>query len=188
MSKIFVDTIEGNTGSTITISDSVPTLKTGTIQSSGGTTALSIDSSARVQRNVQPYFFANAHATSVIASADTVLSADNDCFSNVVNTGSHMSDAGIFTCPVAGMYQVSIVSMNNTNLSDVTTQGKIMHGSTKKLHLYNSVIPSSVQNWSYSNIAGNVTFLCAVNDQIKVQWTGLWYGSEYSLYNIVYLG
>ncbi len=175
MSKLYVDEIRGNTTNT-------------TLKNTSGTTALSIDSSARVQRNVQPYFFANGASGSLVLSANTVLSIDGSHFTNVVNTGSHMSDAGIFTCPVAGMYQVSLVSMSNTNVSDVTTQGKVVHGSTTKLHLYNSVIPSSVQNWSYTNISGNLTFLCAVNDQIKVQWTGNWYGDAYSVYNIIYLG
>ena len=175
MSKIFVDEIRGNTTNT-------------TLKNTSGTTALSIDSSARVQRNVQPYFFANGASGSLVLSADTVLSIDGGHFTNVVNTGNHMSNAGIFTCPIAGMYQVSIVSLANTNITDTTTQGKVIHGSTTKLHLYNSVIPSSVQNWSYTNIAGNVTFPCAVNDQIKVQWTANWYGDAYSLYNIIYLG
>ena len=54
MSKLYVDEIRGNTTNT-------------TLKNTSGTTALSIDSSARVQRNVQPYFFANGHSSSVLS-------------------------------------------------------------------------------------------------------------------------
>ena len=188
MSKLFVDEIEGNTGSTITINDSVPTLKTGTIQSSGGTTALSIDTSGRVQRNVQPYFFANGHGSSKNLGSNTVLSADNTCFTNVVNTGSHMSDAGIFTCPVAGMYLVTCTTMDYYGNSTAATRGEIFHNSTVKLTIYNTPLNTSVISWKYTNVSGTYVGLFAKDDTIKVEWEGTWYGDNYSTYIISYLG
>jgi hypothetical protein len=188
MSKLFVDEIESNTGSTITISDSVPTLKTGTIKSSGGTTALSIDTSGRVQRNVQPYFFANGHGSSKNLGSNTVLSADNACFTNVVNTGSHMSDAGIFTCPVAGMYLVTCTTMDFYGVSTTATRGEIFHNSTVKTTIYNTPLNTSVQNWKYTNVSGTYAGLFAATDTIKVEWEGCWYGDNYSTYVISYLG
>ncbi len=188
MSKLFVDTIEGNTGNTIAISDSVSTLKTGTIQSAGGTTALSIDTSGRVQRNVQPYFFANGPSSAKDCGSSTVLSANNTCFTNVVNTGSHMSDAGIFTCPVAGMYLVTCTNMDYYGISTAATKGAIFHNSTVKTTIYNTPLNTSVITWKYTNVSGTYVGLFAASDTIKVEWGGCWYGDNYSTYIISYLG
>jgi len=102
MSKLFVDTIEGNTGNTIAISDSVSALKTGTIQSSGGTTAITIDSTGRVFQPTKPLFSGKLTSRMTISGSGhtqiTGISEDFDIGSN------HAS--GVFTCPIAGKYRV----------------------------------------------------------------------------------
>jgi hypothetical protein len=115
MSKIFVDTIEGKTGNTIAISDSVSALKTGTIQSAGGTTAMSIDSSGRVTKPVLPC--ANVSFTSGTLAANTA-NTDAVMICNVanLNQGSHYNTSnGKFTCPVAGIYQVTAYTMDGNS-------------------------------------------------------------------------
>jgi hypothetical protein len=77
-------------------------LKVDTIQNTGGTTGLTIDSSGRILTSTnRPAFFANLNAsiTSTTAGAGIVYNATS------LNQGSHYSTStGKFTAPVAGLY------------------------------------------------------------------------------------
>jgi len=99
MSKLFVDTIEGNTGNTIAINDSVSTLKTGTIQSAGGTTAMSINTGGQILMPTRPAF--DAAPTSSIAHGTNPIPMANVR----INNGGHFNSSnGTFTAPINGTY------------------------------------------------------------------------------------
>tara|TARA_R100001509_G_scaffold30284_1_gene16181 strand:- start:2787 stop:3332 length:546 start_codon:yes stop_codon:yes gene_type:complete len=106
MSKLFVDTIEGNTGNTIAISDSVSALKTGTIQSAGGTTAMTIDSNGRILKPAIPRFSARMQGSGASSNSEswTTMIFDN----TLVNNGNcYNTSTGAFTAPIAGDYWFS---------------------------------------------------------------------------------
>ncbi len=99
MSKLFVDTIEGNTGDTIAISDSVSALKTGTIQSTNGTTAMTINTGGQILMPTRPAFDAGPVGT--IAHGLNPIPMTNVR----INNGSHFNSSnGTFTAPVTGTY------------------------------------------------------------------------------------
>jgi len=80
------------------------TLKVNTIQHTGGTSAMTIDSSGRVLTPARPSFSVHlSNATSITSSNNTIV------FNSVVhNQGSHYNSSnGIFTAPVTGLYYLS---------------------------------------------------------------------------------
>ena len=67
-----------------------------------------IDSAGRVTQPYQPA--ATAGWTSAV-SAPTTLPASNI----LTNVGSHLASNGRFTCPIAGIYHVSVAYMSNAS-------------------------------------------------------------------------
>ena len=81
-------------------------VNTGTIKSSGGTTAITIDSSGRVTEPAKPYLFAqNAGGQNVTPSGFTgVIPYDNI----LGNSGISLNTSTFkFTVPVTGLYNIS---------------------------------------------------------------------------------
>ena len=113
MSKLFVDTIEGNTGNTIAISDSVSTLKTGTIQSAGGTAAMTINSSGYISQPNRPRFRAKITYSGSISYTNTLIFNTVDF--NVGN--GYNSSTGKFTAPIAGTYYFMHASLGSSGAS-----------------------------------------------------------------------
>jgi len=93
------------------------TLKVNTIQHTGGTTGMTIDSSGRVTTSTnRPAFVARRTSSQNVGTVvfDTVL----------LNQGSHYDNStGIFTAPIAGLYSFSfnVLSDNNGNDSYFAT-------------------------------------------------------------------
>ena len=92
------------------------TLKVNTIQHTGGTTGLTIDSTGRLLTPARPAF--RAHKT------DGNVSATNNYVANVAafDVGGHYSTStGKFTCPIAGVYvfYANILSANNQTSNDL---------------------------------------------------------------------
>ena len=74
----------------------------------GTTERMRIDSAGRVTQPYQPA--ATAGWTSAV-SAPTTLPASNI----LTNVGSHLASNGRFTCPIAGIYHVSVAYMSNAS-------------------------------------------------------------------------
>ena len=104
MSKLFVDTIQGNSGSNVDITTS--SFKTSTIQSTNGTTAMTIDSSGRVLQPAKPCFY--AYMSSGSFSPDSTNATKTPLNSTLVNIGNCWSTTNHeFTAPIAGTYSIN---------------------------------------------------------------------------------
>jgi len=167
MSKIFVDTIEGNTGNTIAISDSVSNLKTGTIQSTGGTTAMTINSSGHVFKPAQPFTVVR-YAVNTEHGAYNSGSNRNNVIckpSNIqINQGSNYNvSTGKFTCPVAGIYEVSFGGNHYGNGVSNYIFCFIRKNGTAVDTVYTKVLTT---DWQQLTRTSYIT--CAVNDELTV--------------------
>ena len=80
--------------------------------SPGGITAMTIDSTGRITKPVIPC--ANVNLTTDTVGSDTTSNYPIFIFNaTTLNQGSHYNTAtGIFTCPVAGIYQVTAYGMD----------------------------------------------------------------------------
>ena len=104
MSKLFVDTIQGKSGVNVDITTS--SFKTSTIQSTNGTTAMTIDTSGRVLQPTKPCFFAYfASGTFEINASNTTKTPLNGTEVNQASCWSTTNHE--FTAPVAGIYQIN---------------------------------------------------------------------------------
>jgi hypothetical protein len=80
-------------------------LKVDEIQNTGGTSALTIDSSGRVFRGVIPAFMVSYNATWVQLSANDVIPFNVDNVGKFFNHGGHFNTSNYaFTAPVTGLY------------------------------------------------------------------------------------
>lgn len=117
-----------------------------------GNTAQSIDASGRVTTPLQPRFFGYRDAGNVTATT-TVL--HNQVITNVGSC--YNSSTGIFTCPVAGYYEVSAGGHGeNATVIQLSIQ---KNGTT--------VVEEYQNGAAYGTVAPTGIILCAANDQIK---------------------
>jgi len=132
----------------------------GTLNDAGtaGTERMSIDSAGRVTMPYQPAFLATCNTGNVSATNDIVFN------SVITNIGGHYnSSTGVFTAPVAGMYQFNHVGLSMNTGSSLTIAFKIN---------------ATITQWMYSNGATdyrNACFSTAVylsaNDTVKLTVT-----------------
>ena len=143
---------------------------------SQGSNVLSFNTSGYITTPLQPKFF--GYRTAGLVSATTTV------LHNVVvtNVGScYNSSTGIFTCPVAGYYEV-FAGGHAENSQPTVIQ--IQQNGTS--------IVSEYQNGSaYGSLTLTVILLCAANDQIKsVVTSGTFWGGDNSglRMSVKYLG
>ena len=149
------------------------TLKVNTIQHTGGTTGLTIDSTGRLLTPARPAF--RAHKT------DGNVSATNSYVPNVAsfNVGNHYSTStGKFTCPINGVYvfYANILSGTNQASNDLS------------LYLNNTdtddrLVRSRVDNGGNSNAyaTANIHFVgsFSANDEVFLQVdSGEFFGTD----------
>ena len=129
------------------------------IKHSGGTSAMTIDSSGRVTRSVIPSFFAKHNQS--IASSQTPVVFNITTY----NTGNHYSTStGVFTCPVAGLYYFSTFGIFGQNGGAAYGDYKIQQNGSDfaKGHFNN---PSDVR-WEQVHVSAIIP--CSANDAIRV--------------------
>ena len=136
------------------------TLKVNTIQHTGGTTGLTIDSSGRILTPARPMFY----ATGPIGSPPSGVASDNDIvFPNTdFNVGNHYNTStGKFTAPIAGFYQFHTSVMGDSSSARMMLR-IFLNGSN---HAQGS--SSSASN-GYQDSKVSVLMQLSQNDEINV--------------------
>ena len=137
------------------------TLKVQNIAHTGGTTAMTIDSSGRVQNPTNPSFFATRDAGTFTTNNGVIV------FNNVRhNIGSHYDNTtGVFTAPVNGIYLInfSLIS-GNTSL----VEGEIQVNSNRILNGRNYSAANGTQN----AISGSAVLQLSANDAVRILLLG----------------
>ena len=143
-------------------------LKVDNIQNSSGTSALSIDSSGRVTRNVLPSFRIGLDANQAITTSGsdiTILWDDDDTTKNFIQGGMSLS-SGIVTVPVAGVYQIHAnVRFDNVGSGYVTVNVKINNSTAgnEEIAAIDGDPPTSYQSIHLSDV-----YKLDANDNIRV--------------------
>ncbi len=130
MSKLHVDEIKGNTGTTVTLTSGQTLaasgttisgnpslsggLKTGTIQSTGGTTAMTIDSTGRILTPARPSFHV---ATTATQDATTIVNWNTEIFDI---GGNFNTTTNMFVAPIAGIYWFNCTALQAGNGAQMT--------------------------------------------------------------------
>ena len=188
-SKIKVDTIENVAGSgnvslgsghnlvvpgTVSITgESTLTggAKVNTIKHSGGTTAMTIDSSGRVLQPSVPAFrvgltsdqsITNANTNTTVEWNEGTSSESDNCFTQ----GGFSWSSGVLTIPVAGVYSFSILlrldSIGSGNCNAKIIKNNEVTGNKEFVSLEGA--PAS----NFQAVTGSGIFKCSANDTIKV--------------------
>jgi hypothetical protein len=137
------------------------TLKSTTIQHTNGTTALTIDSSGRVQKPNQPAFSATRTGG---AFTNTGVGVFNTTYFNI--GGHYNTSTGRFTAPITGTYIMTCAGLPNATTGSVfmyiMKNGSIYGASIYVINPDESVAATSIMNLS-------------VNDYVEIYYNG---GSE----------
>lgn len=133
-----------------------------------GVNRLNIDASGRVTTPYQPAFYGYRTSGNVTGNATVVHNYV------VTNIGSHYnSTTGVFTCPVAGVYEI-FVGGHAENSQPIVLQ----------IHKNGAMIAEEYSNGAaYSSISLSAIVSCAVNDQLShvVNLGTFWGGNQSGL-------
>ena len=119
------------------------TLKVNEIQHTGGTTALTMDSTGRILTPARPAFRALKTSSQTASANNTLITWD----SASINTGNHFAN-NVFTAPIAGLYTFSIIVLT-PNATDIETYHLGFTPSGGSL--------TTLARWMSTNAAGHET-------------------------------
>ena len=177
MSKLHVDEIKGNTGTTITLTSGQTLaasgatisgnpslsggLKTGTIQSTGGTTAMTIDSAGRVLTPTRPMVRAIGNNVRISVSNGYAVDQDHTLqWTEEIDIGSNFAN-NTFTCPIAGLYYVNVNAMVYGSNGGHAYIRIVQNSSQRDIYYIN---PGTGGNWL--PLGGSTFINASVNDTI----------------------
>ena len=168
-------------------------IKVDNIQSSGGTAALSIDSSGRVSRSVLPAWRIGRSANQTISQgsdlADVIF--DNSSSENCFIQGGCTLSSGVITVPIAGVYQVNAsIRMNNVSANYFEiyiTRNNVSTGNSSTAYQLIGSPNSTYDSGSVSSV-----FSLSASDNVRVEVFGggdtSYNVSQYSVFSGVFLG
>ena len=170
------------------------TLKVNTIQHTGGTTGLAIDSSGRVTQPTIPVFFAHGSESGYKAAATTntkISGWDGGGGLRIVQGGMTYS-SGTVTVPVAGIYEVTGSILTETDNGEYMLLMIYANGSTRvSLNQQYNVsaggqIGNTAQTHAYVNLAANNTIEL---HQQAAATTARWYNNgSYGTFGVRLIG
>lgn len=143
-------------------------LKVDNIQSSGGTAALSIDSSGRVTRNVVPAFRAGLSGNQNETSSATNITVewDNVTTLNHFMQGGITKSSGVFTVPIAGLYQFNFVlRINNVGSGYIIAKLIVNNDESGSQETY---IINGSPDATYENLTGSDMLSLSANDNVRI--------------------
>lgn len=143
-------------------------LKVDNIQSSGGTAALSIDSSGRVTQPAKPAFRLALGSVQNITSTDatTLTFSDQGASDQCFIQGGMSVSSGVVTVPVAGVYSLHFVlRVDGVGSGNITARMSVNNSASGQNTIYViSASPSSAQE----NLTGSGVFKLDANDTVRV--------------------
>lgn len=148
--------------------DGISNLKVDTIKSTGGTTAMTVDSSGRVLRSVLPAWRVGLTSTQnettvAIHKVEFDTTSGNNCFLQ----GGVTHNNGTITVPVAGLYQINA----QIRIDDVSSSLYIILRITKNQDtstINSSYVIVDDHGTSYHTLISNDLHQCEANDELEV--------------------
>ena len=177
-------------------------IKVNNIQNSSGTSAMAIDGSGRVTTPAIPAFKVtrrnNGGSQAQLTGSDIFKTGQTNGQITVnYNIGSHFAN-GRFTCPVAGLYQFTVLGMisdasgnaaggNYTFIAYFTKNGETNSDTIDNIQMYHYHGSGSSGDYPYFNYSK--TYQLSANDVIgfRIQTGGL-YGSNSDYYSSQFMG
>lgn len=146
-------------------------LKVDTIQSGGGTSGLTIDSSGRVFRSVIPSWrvkIINAQNVSQNSTHEVAVFNKTSGAKCHIQDGITLGSDGKITIPVAGLYQANAV-LRLDSVSGQYIEMQICHETTGGTITELAYTISGVPGGNYENATASVTVKCEANEKLFVR-------------------
>ena len=147
--------------------DGISSLKVDTIKSTGGTTAMSVDSSGRVLRSVLPAFRVGLDSNQNLSSlGPNKVTFNTDSGNSCFLQGGVTHNNGTITVPVAGLYQINA----HMRVDDVSAgyyiilyiaKNQVLTGLNTGYFLVDEHGPS------YHTMVGTDLHQCEANDELE---------------------
>tara|TARA_Y100000114_G_scaffold112540_1_gene106345 strand:+ start:1189 stop:1704 length:516 start_codon:yes stop_codon:yes gene_type:complete len=145
------------------------TLKVQNIAHTGGTTAMTVDSSGRVTKPQTPAFHVGlASAQTLSTTAATVLFEDRGTSYNNFLQGGITISSGVITVPVAGVYQFNTLIRANSVGSGFIT-ARIMRNSMSGSEEGGYIIIGNTRSTDYDNLTGSTVYNMSASDTVKIE-------------------
>ena len=145
------------------------TLKVQNIAHTGGTTAMTVDSSGRVTKPQLPAFHVSlASAQTLSTTAATVLFEDRGTSYNNFLQGGITISSGVITVPIAGVYQFNTLIRANAVGSGFIT-ARIMRNSMSGSEEGGYIIIGNTRSTDYDNLTGSTVYNMNASDTVKIE-------------------
>ena len=145
------------------------TLKVQNIAHTGGTTAMTVDSSGRVTKPQIPAFHVGlASAQTLSTTAATVLFEDRGTSYNNFLQGGITISSGVITVPIAGVYQFNTIIRANSVGSGFIT-ARIMRNSMSGSEEGGYIIIGNTRSTDYDNLTGSTVYKMSASDTVKIE-------------------
>lgn len=146
------------------------TLKVDTIQHSGGTSGLTIDSSGRVSRNLIPSWRVALNGDQSETTANTYITVEfnNSSTENCFLAGGCTMASGVITVPIAGLYFfTTLVRFDQVTSTDHLGLRVVKNNEITNSEEYTGIFDDHGASYHSANVSG--LFECSANDTLTVK-------------------